>query len=158
MSSHRPSSPTDQLWAHRAELVCLDTTVGCVFIQRVCGSSNHVHECVCSILRCEAGPAYAKAVMFVDNAGPDVVLGMLPFARELLKQGTKVSGLLVRAVSHMPLYAQVSGSFSCPAERQVTLPHQTHCKPLQMVYACPVPCCACFITSSQASGPCKPMA
>ncbi|MEW5301087.1 MAG: hypothetical protein WDW36_003968 [Sanguina aurantia] len=40
--------------------------------------------------RCEAGPAYAKAVMFVDNAGPDVVLGMLPFARELLKQGTKV--------------------------------------------------------------------
>eukprot|EP00878_Enallax_costatus_P026369 GHUV01028300.1.p1 GENE.GHUV01028300.1~~GHUV01028300.1.p1 ORF type:complete len:182 (+),score=44.11 GHUV01028300.1:1312-1857(+) len=40
---------------------------------------------------------YQKAVMFVDNAGADVILGMLPFARELLKAGTKV--LLCRATS-----------------------------------------------------------
>lgn len=33
---------------------------------------------------------YQKAVLFVDNAGADVVLGMLPFARELVKAGTKV--------------------------------------------------------------------
>lgn len=33
---------------------------------------------------------YKCAVMFVDNAGPDVLLGMLPFARELLRAGTGV--------------------------------------------------------------------
>lgn len=31
-----------------------------------------------------------KAVMFVDNAGADVVLGMLPLARELIKRGSGV--------------------------------------------------------------------
>ena len=30
------------------------------------------------------------ALLFVDNAGSDVVLGMLPFARELLQQGARV--------------------------------------------------------------------
>jgi type II pantothenate kinase len=29
-------------------------------------------------------------MMFLDNSGADLVLGMLPFARVLLKQGTKV--------------------------------------------------------------------
>ena len=38
----------------------------------------------------EAGRPYHAAVLFVDNAGPDVVLGMLPLARELVKQGTTV--------------------------------------------------------------------
>jgi len=33
---------------------------------------------------------YRGAVMFVDNAGPDVLLGMIPLARELLRQGTAV--------------------------------------------------------------------
>ncbi|MBA0667462.1 hypothetical protein Goklo_000539, partial [Gossypium klotzschianum] len=32
----------------------------------------------------------AQAVIFVDNSGADVVLGILPFARELLKRGTQV--------------------------------------------------------------------
>lgn len=36
------------------------------------------------------GPAHRAAVLFVDNAGPDVTLGMLPLARELLKRGTAV--------------------------------------------------------------------
>lgn len=31
-----------------------------------------------------------RALLFVDNAGGDVVLGMLPFARELLRRGTRV--------------------------------------------------------------------
>ena len=31
-----------------------------------------------------------QAVIFCDNAGADVVLGILPFARELLRKGTKV--------------------------------------------------------------------
>ncbi|KAL8228334.1 hypothetical protein R6Q57_015918 [Mikania cordata] len=30
------------------------------------------------------------AVIFVDNSGADVILGILPFARELLRRGTKV--------------------------------------------------------------------
>ncbi|MFI4859305.1 MAG: ARMT1-like domain-containing protein [Phycisphaerales bacterium JB063] len=40
--------------------------------------------------RAERGRPYRGAVLFVDNAGPDVVLGMIPFARELVKQGTPV--------------------------------------------------------------------
>lgn len=33
---------------------------------------------------------YQAAVLFVDNAGPDVVLGMIPLARYLLQKGTAV--------------------------------------------------------------------
>ncbi|KAK1379298.1 Damage-control phosphatase [Heracleum sosnowskyi] len=33
---------------------------------------------------------WEKAVIFVDNSGADIVLGILPFARELLRRGTKV--------------------------------------------------------------------
>uniref|UniRef100_A0A8D9BB08 4'-phosphopantetheine phosphatase n=1 Tax=Cacopsylla melanoneura TaxID=428564 RepID=A0A8D9BB08_9HEMI len=36
------------------------------------------------------GPPHERAAIFVDNSGIDVVLGMLPFARELLRRGTKV--------------------------------------------------------------------
>lgn len=31
-----------------------------------------------------------QAVIFVDNSGADIILGILPFARELLRHGTKV--------------------------------------------------------------------
>jgi len=37
------------------------------------------------------GPPYRHALVFVDNAGPDIVLGCLPLARELLKAGTRVT-------------------------------------------------------------------
>lgn len=37
-----------------------------------------------------AGKPYNAAVLFIDNAGCDVVLGMVPFARELLRRGTDV--------------------------------------------------------------------
>ncbi|GBG83251.1 hypothetical protein CBR_g36866 [Chara braunii] len=40
--------------------------------------------------RCASGPRYKKAVMFVDNAGADALLGMVPLAREFVKRGTKV--------------------------------------------------------------------
>ncbi|MFG0253360.1 MAG: ARMT1-like domain-containing protein, partial [Phycisphaerales bacterium JB038] len=33
---------------------------------------------------------WKRAVVFVDNAGPDVVLGMLPLVRELLREGAQV--------------------------------------------------------------------
>lgn len=45
----------------------------------------------CHALTTAQGP-YRKAILFVDNAGSDIVLGMLPLARELLKQGTRVRG------------------------------------------------------------------
>jgi uncharacterized protein with ATP-grasp and redox domains len=38
-----------------------------------------------------AQPPHASAVMFVDNSGADVVLGMLPLARELARRGTRVT-------------------------------------------------------------------
>lgn len=34
------------------------------------------------------GPHYNKALVFVDNAGADFVLGMIPLARELIRHGT----------------------------------------------------------------------
>ena len=33
---------------------------------------------------------YRKALLFCDNSGADIILGMLPFARELLKRGMRV--------------------------------------------------------------------
>ena len=33
---------------------------------------------------------HKRALLFVDNSGADVVLGMLPLARELLRRGTEV--------------------------------------------------------------------
>ncbi|KAL9262285.1 Damage-control phosphatase-like protein [Drosera capensis] len=30
------------------------------------------------------------AIIFVDNSGADIILGVLPFARELLRRGTQV--------------------------------------------------------------------
>ncbi|KAG9133636.1 hypothetical protein Leryth_024106 [Lithospermum erythrorhizon] len=35
-------------------------------------------------------PPYKRALLFVDNSGADVILGMLPLARELLRRGTEV--------------------------------------------------------------------
>lgn len=34
--------------------------------------------------------SYHKVAIFVDNSGADIVLGVIPFARELLRQNTKV--------------------------------------------------------------------
>lgn len=34
--------------------------------------------------------SYKRALLFVDNSGADIVLGMLPLARELLRRGTEV--------------------------------------------------------------------
>jgi hypothetical protein len=43
-----------------------------------------------AVLDCFRRQTYRKALLFVDNAGADVLLGMLPFARELVKMGTQV--------------------------------------------------------------------
>ncbi|XP_055387622.1 4'-phosphopantetheine phosphatase [Condylostylus longicornis] len=42
------------------------------------------------VRRINNGPSHKCAIIFVDNSGVDVVLGILPFARELLKRRTKV--------------------------------------------------------------------
>jgi len=42
--------------------------------------------------------SWKKAVIFVDNCGADIVLGILPFARELLRRGTQV----VLAANELP--------------------------------------------------------
>lgn len=36
------------------------------------------------------GPPHKQAAIFVDNSGVDIILGILPFTRELLSRGTKV--------------------------------------------------------------------
>lgn len=36
-------------------------------------------------------PPFQRVMVFVDNAGADVVLGMLPFVREMLRLGSEVS-------------------------------------------------------------------
>eukprot|EP00112_Aurelia_sp_Birch-Aquarium-sp1_P015547 Seg3456.1 transcript_id=Seg3456.1/GoldUCD/mRNA.D3Y31 product="Pantothenate kinase 4" protein_id=Seg3456.1/GoldUCD/D3Y31 len=49
-----------------------------------------LHDDVDSWLeRCKR-PPHKLAVLFVDNSGGDIVLGMIPFARSLLQRGTKV--------------------------------------------------------------------
>lgn len=48
---------------------------------------------------------YTSTALFVDNAGSDIVLGMLPLARELLRSGAKASGPLWQpSVSWVPSF------------------------------------------------------
>lgn len=61
-----------------------------------------------------ASKRHAKAIMFVDNAGADVVLGMIPLARELLKRGTQVCVLYVVFVCVLG-GGSLSGSCCSPA-------------------------------------------
>lgn len=47
---------------------------------------------------------YKKALLFVDNAGSDILLGMLPFARVLLQLGTAV----VLAANSIPVINDIT--------------------------------------------------
>ncbi|KAJ4846626.1 hypothetical protein Tsubulata_014639 [Turnera subulata] len=49
---------------------------------------------------------WKKAVIFVDNSGADIILGILPFARELLRRGTQV----VLAANDLPSINDVTYS------------------------------------------------
>lgn len=40
-------------------------------------------------------PPHRRALLFVHNSDADIVLGMLPLARELLRRGTEVSLLSI---------------------------------------------------------------
>lgn len=41
------------------------------------------------------GPPHKCALIFADNSGIDIILGVFPFVRELLLRGTEVSGEVV---------------------------------------------------------------
>jgi len=43
------------------------------------------------IARLTGGPAYRHVLALVDNAGPDIALGMIPFTRDLLQRGASVT-------------------------------------------------------------------
>lgn len=60
-------------------------------------------------------PPHRRALLFVDNAGADVVLGMLPLARELLRRGTEVSLLISNA----------NEALISPCWRRTSLPSMT---------------------------------
>lgn len=56
-----------------------------------CGARSHLD--VAPSCWATAGVAvspWRRAILFVDNAGADVVLGMVPLARELLRMGAEV--------------------------------------------------------------------
>lgn len=39
----------------------------------------------------QEGPPHKCALIFADNSGIDIILGVFPFVRELLSRGTEVS-------------------------------------------------------------------
>lgn len=41
-------------------------------------------------MRLEQEPPHRCAAIFVDNSGVDIILGILPFVRDLLQRGTKI--------------------------------------------------------------------
>ncbi|XP_046852774.1 4'-phosphopantetheine phosphatase-like isoform X2 [Xenia sp. Carnegie-2017] len=51
---------------------------------------NWLHDNVDEWIERLKGRPHRKAVMFVDNSGMDIVLGVFPFVKELLCRGTKV--------------------------------------------------------------------
>ena len=60
--------------------------LGMVKQQSTCLARQKQNECASSAHH----RRYNKALFFCDNSGADVVLGIIPFARELLRQGTDV--------------------------------------------------------------------
>ena len=58
------------------------------------------------------GSPHRCAVIFVDNSGTDVILGIYPFARELLSRGSHVSlTALITAVLIPFNYSTNKGGF-----------------------------------------------
>lgn len=59
-------------------------------------------------------PPHRRALLFVDNSGADIVLGMLPLARELLRRGTEVSLVVSNANNLLYLSISHDGRVSYP--------------------------------------------
>ncbi|CAN6453084.1 unnamed protein product [Victoria cruziana] len=65
-----------------------------LFKKRMLGSAENKHQ------------PHKRALLFVDNSGADIVLGMLPLARELLRRGTEV----VLVANSLPALNDVTSS------------------------------------------------
>ena len=50
-----------------------------------------LHDDLDAWIKRQKNMPYKCAAIFIDNSGCDVVLGIIPFARELLARGTRVS-------------------------------------------------------------------
>lgn len=74
-------------WLKRLEVI--DPFLVSTLIQTILSNSIGFHFVLCST-RDNQGPIHKCAVIFVDNSGVDFILGVIPFARELLLRGTKV--------------------------------------------------------------------
>ncbi|CAL5385385.1 unnamed protein product [Camellia sinensis] len=89
-------------------------------------------------------PPHKRALLFVDNSGADVILGMLPLARELLRRGTEVVVLVanslpalndVTAMELPDIVAEAAktsahnsgGSFACPSTQETDSSGPQHC-------------------------------
>ena len=59
---------------------------------------------------CHAMTRYKKCVMFVDNSGADVLLGMLPLARELARRGCEV----ILAANEIPSINDITAAELAP--------------------------------------------
>lgn len=59
-------------------------------------------------------PPHRRALLFVDNSGADIVLGMLPLARELLRRGFEVSLVVSNANNLLYLSISHDGRVSYP--------------------------------------------
>lgn len=50
-----------------------------------------LHSFCCVLICCfNLFPISWQVIIFVDNSGADIILGILPFARELLRHGSQV--------------------------------------------------------------------
>ena len=57
----------------------------------------------------DQGSPHELAVIFVDNSGVDIILGMFPFVRELLSRGTKVKLLRLQLRYNFVVVVVVGG-------------------------------------------------
>jgi type II pantothenate kinase len=60
----------------------------------------------CMLARPAKHPPYRQAMFFCDNAGPDLILGVLPFCRWMAQRGTRV----VIAANHAPALNDATAS------------------------------------------------
>ncbi|KAG4932677.1 hypothetical protein JHK87_046679 [Glycine soja] len=68
-------------------------------------------------------PPHRRALLFVDNAGADIVLGMLPLARELLRRGTEHCDILRRAAESGGLLVDaMTNTLDSPRENSSSVP------------------------------------
>ncbi|XP_067943984.1 4'-phosphopantetheine phosphatase-like [Watersipora subatra] len=86
-----------------------------------------LHDDLDSFLsRITSGPNYKCVAIFCDNSGADIILGIIPFAREFLKRNTKVilcanSKPVVNDVTHTELNILVSKlAVTCPVISKAT--------------------------------------